>query len=65
MDADTPLSETTRLLDWRYLELRKLGLSTMAAEDLCELPDVAHQAQTLIAAGCPPRLAYRILRPFV
>ncbi len=47
---------------WRTEQLLALGLTSAQALALSEQPDVAHQVAVLLAAGCSPRLAYRILR---
>jgi hypothetical protein len=47
---------------WRLDELRNLGLNRVQALDLVDQPDIAHRLRELVDAGCPPAVAYRILR---
>jgi hypothetical protein len=47
---------------WRLDELRNLGLNRVQALDLIGQPDIAHRLRELVDSGCPPSLAYRILR---
>jgi hypothetical protein len=47
---------------WRLDELRNLGLTKFQAMRLVDQPDIAHRLRELVDAGCPPAVAYRILR---
>ncbi len=61
-----PKSPTVEQLNveqlWRLTRLLQLGFKSLHAEDLLDVPDVEHKARQLLDAGCPPTLAYRILR---
>lgn len=60
------MADTAAVLEqdvaWRIERLTLLGFPLGQAVALSEQPDVVHEVQTLMAAGCSPRLAYRILR---
>lgn len=54
--------EQTAVLGWRLSQLTKSGYETDDAIVLATRTDVdLHQASNLIARGCPPALALRIL----
>lgn len=46
---------------WRFQQLVALGLSPDQAVGLIEKPDVAHKAQRLAEAGCPPAIIVSLL----
>ena len=50
------------MLEWRFSQLAKSGYGTEDAIELATHTDVdLHQAADLVARGCPPALALRIL----
>lgn len=49
------------VLAWRTTKFLELGFLVTEAARLADLPVDWHQAADLIAAGCPPHLAARIL----
>ncbi len=49
-------------VDWRVKQLRELGFKKVHADDLARLPDIAHRAAELLAAGCCHQDAWLILR---
>lgn len=49
------------LIQWRYDELRDLGLSPDEAIGLMEIQDVVHAATKLAERGCPPHLIASLL----
>lgn len=54
--------EAERVLVWRAERLRAAGYPADAAERLAGSGDVdLHEAVALLAAGCPPETALRIL----
>jgi len=54
--------EASRILDWRFGELVRAGYSEGQALALAAAPDVdIRAAERLLAAGCPPATAERIL----
>ena len=54
--------EQTAVLEWRFLQLAKSGYGTEDAIALATHTDVdLHHAAYLVARGCPPALALRIL----
>lgn len=57
------LAEAYEVLDWRISELLKAGFSERLAviTALHEEIDL-HQAIELVRKGCPPKIAFRILR---
>ena len=58
----TQVGEAARVVEWRYDQLRRVGYDTTAASALAERRDIdLHAATELVARGCPPRLAARIL----
>lgn len=46
----------------RYLRLLALGLEPAEAIGLIDIPDVAHEAETLYHKGCPPHLILELLK---
>jgi hypothetical protein len=54
--------EQTAVLEWRFSQLAKSGYGTEDAIVLATHTDVdLHHASDLVAHGCPPALARRIL----
>jgi hypothetical protein len=53
----------TTVEEQRLAVLLELGFSLRQAGALLYVPDIGHAAAELIAEGCSPRLAYRILKP--
>ena len=54
--------EATAVLEWRFSQLTKSGYRTEDAIALATHTDVdLHDAAELVARGCPPALALRIL----
>jgi hypothetical protein len=54
--------EQTAVLEWRFSQLMKSGYGTEDAIVLATHTDVdLHHASDLVARGCPPLLALRIL----
>ncbi len=54
--------EQTAVLEWRFSQLAKSGYGTEDAIVLATHTDVdLHLASELVARGCPPALALRIL----
>ena len=54
--------EQTAVLEWRFSQLTKSGYGAEDAIVLATHTDVdLHQASNLVARGCPPALALRIL----
>ena len=55
-------TEIERIERWRSEELERAGYPAMDAAELAARHDVdLHRATELLAAGCPPDLALRIL----
>lgn len=54
--------EDTETRDWRYAQLRKLGVGHDDAWELRERRDVAHELERLLERGCSPQIAVKILR---
>ena len=50
-----------RLLLWRVLQFRELGLGLLEAIELADSAADLGQARRLVATGCPPRLARAIV----
>lgn len=59
-DGEQPPGDD-KVFRWRYRELRKRGIEHAEALDLAERPDVVHRIDSLLAKGCPPGLAARIV----
>lgn len=54
--------EATAVLEWRFAQLRKSGYGIEDAVMIAADTDVdLHRAADLVARGCPPALARRIL----
>ena len=54
--------EESKVVRWRRAELMRAGYDEKAARELARRSDVdLHRAIDLVRAGCPPKLAYRIL----
>jgi hypothetical protein len=54
--------EATDVLEWRFSQLAKSGYGIADAFALATRTDVdLHRAADLVAHGCPPSLAVRIL----
>jgi len=61
-ELKTPESEIERIERWRAGELERAGFEPEAAKVLAARMDVdLHDALDLVAAGCDPELALRIL----
>lgn len=57
-----PEQELEQVLRWRLEQLRRAGYDRRQAALLAERPDVdLHEAAGLLARGCPPETAIRIL----
>lgn len=55
-------AEAERVLDWRFAELLRAGYSPNQAWRLASTPAVdVRLAERLLADGCPPETAQRIL----
>jgi hypothetical protein len=64
LDTSEPTAppEIVRVLDWRFAELLRAGYQPDQAERLAVAAEVdQHAAVQLLARGCPPGLAERIL----
>ena len=60
LDEGEATSQVTR---WRLAALERAGYDEQAARELAVSTSVdLHRAVDLVRAGCPPDLAYRILR---
>ena len=56
------VAESKAILDWRFEQLRAAGYSAESASLLSPRADVdLHLAVDLLAKGCPPETAIRIL----
>ena len=54
--------ESTPVLDWRFSQLTRSGYTVADALVLAARTDVdLHRAADLVARGCPPSVALRIL----
>jgi hypothetical protein len=54
--------EAADVLDWRFSQLTRNGFAVEDAITLATRVDIdLHQAADLVARGCPPSLALRIL----
>jgi hypothetical protein len=54
--------ESTSVLEWRFSQLARSGYAAGDALALAARPDVdLHRAADLVAHGCPPSVALRIL----
>ena len=60
-EPDRELTPEEEVLARRYLRLLALHIDPPDALRLIEIPDVAHEAERLYEAGCPPKLIYEIL----
>jgi hypothetical protein len=47
--------------EWRTIQLTRLGIPRLMAEDAADAVDW-HQIAALVRRGCPPELALRIVR---
>jgi hypothetical protein len=55
-------SESFAVLEWRFSQLTRSGYALRDAIELAARSDVdLHRASDLVARGCPPSLALRIL----
>jgi hypothetical protein len=55
-------TELERVERWRAEELIRAGFDPDSASRLAARPDIdIHRAQKMLAQGCPPELALRIL----
>jgi len=55
-------AEYPRIIAWRLEQLTRVGYSEFAAAELAASAEVdLHLAVDLVARGCPPSLAVRIL----
>jgi hypothetical protein len=55
-----PNAEELRVLDWRYTQLRALGIDRLESQLLAESDADLELVRRLVAAGCPTHLAVRI-----
>jgi hypothetical protein len=55
------LDEAERVYYWRLCRLLDLGLHMSAAEDVASADVDLHALERLVAGGCAPELAARIL----
>jgi hypothetical protein len=54
--------QAAEIMEWRFSQLARSGFAAEDAIRLATRLDVdLHQAADLVARGCPPRLAMRIL----
>lgn len=56
------LSDVEEIFAYRYIRLLALGLDPDEAIALIDIPDVAAQAESLYARGCPPNLIPKLLK---
>ena len=60
--AEFETQETADVVEWRFSQLTRSGFAAEDAIRLATRLDVdLHQAADLVARGCPPSLALRIL----
>ena len=62
-EPERVLTEAEELIAHRYIRLLALGLDPDQAIQLVGIHDIAAQAESLYAKGCPPDLILRILTP--
>jgi hypothetical protein len=62
-ELTTPADEeATAVLEWRFSQLKRSGFAAVDALVLAARSDIdLHSAAALMARGCPPSLALRIL----
>jgi hypothetical protein len=63
--AESPIraNEQELVERWRAQELERAGFDPQAAAELARRPDVdLHGAVELLEKGCPPEIAFAILR---
>ena len=62
-ELTTPAEEEANaVFEWRFAQLTRSGFATMDALALATRADVdLHRAAELVARGCPPSVALRIL----
>jgi hypothetical protein len=60
-ELDARDDELQRVLLWRVMQFRELGLSLHEAIELGDSAADLGQARRLVGRGCPPRLARAIL----
>jgi hypothetical protein len=61
-ELTTPAEEATAVLEWRFSQLTRSGYAVGDALVLAARSDVdLHCAADLVAHGCPPSVALRIL----
>jgi hypothetical protein len=61
-DISSAEREEAAVLEWRFTQLRRNGFDDEIAQVLAASHDVdLHRALDLVARGCPPPLAGRIL----
>lgn len=54
--------EFSSLKNWRYVQLRNLGLAPDEAMSLVSTVDVVNAATKLAKQGCPPKLIVSLLK---
>lgn len=55
-------SELEALRSWRFEQLLRLGVTARDAQLICASPNAHHLVGRLLALGCPPDTAVRIIR---
>ena len=53
--------EESRVLQWRFDELIRMGVTGEDAASIVGVRDVAHTLAAMLQAGCPLKVAVRIL----
>ena len=54
-------SEEQRVLEWRYAEIRRLGIDRIEAHLLADCGCDLNELRQLVESGCPPQTAARII----
>lgn len=62
LDTVEQADEETRVLEWRFHRLSRLGLDDAEATDVAGSNVDVHEVERLLAMSCPLELAIRILR---
>jgi hypothetical protein len=61
MQAEAALDEPTQVYHWRRFRFLELGFNRRQAASLAESGASWHEAETLLAGGCPPDLVFDLL----
>jgi hypothetical protein len=62
MPPTVTCEEELRVYHWRVRRCLELGFTLVQSRRLAENGADWHEAQVLLAAGCPSRLVYRLLK---